>query len=64
MTPEEIARITGEAVVIAKANASIQLKPVILGRDLATYCGSANATYTAAVPPVFDFPPDAQITTN
>jgi hypothetical protein len=28
------------------------------------YCGSANATYTAAVPPVFDFPPDAQITTN
>src|SRR5271166_3721207 len=30
VTPEEIARITGEAVIIAKANASIQPKPVQL----------------------------------
>jgi TldD protein len=30
VTPEEIARITGEAVIIAKANASIQPKPVEL----------------------------------
>src|SRR5579859_1155357 len=30
VTPEEIARVTGEAVIIAKANASIQPKPVVL----------------------------------
>src|ERR1035438_5671550 len=30
VTPEEIARITGEAVIVAKANASIQPKPVQL----------------------------------
>ena len=30
VTPEEIARITGEAVIIAKANATIQPKPVQL----------------------------------
>jgi TldD protein len=30
VTPEEIARITGEAVTVAKANASIKSKPVIL----------------------------------
>jgi len=30
VTPEEIARITGEAVIIAKANATIQPKPVVL----------------------------------
>ncbi|BDC48540.1 zinc metalloprotease [Bryobacterales bacterium F-183] len=30
VTPEEIARITGEAVIIAKANASIQPKPLQL----------------------------------
>src|SRR5882724_3959067 len=30
VTPEEIARITGEAVIIAKANASIQPSPVKL----------------------------------
>ena len=28
VTPEEIARVTGEAVIIAKANATIQPKPV------------------------------------
>jgi predicted Zn-dependent protease len=30
VTPEEIARITGEAVIIARANATIQPKPVML----------------------------------
>jgi len=30
VTPEEIARVTGEAVIIAKANAAIQPKPVML----------------------------------
>src|SRR6266700_4926735 len=30
VTPEEIARITGEAVIIAKANATMQPKPLIL----------------------------------
>ena len=30
VTPEEIARVTGEAVIIAKANATIQPKPVQL----------------------------------
>src|SRR5205823_10336427 len=30
VTPAEIARVTGEAVIIAKANASIQPKPVML----------------------------------
>lgn len=30
VTPEEIARVTGEAAIIAKANASIQPKPVML----------------------------------
>ena len=30
VTPEEIARMTGEAVIIAKANAAIQSKPVVL----------------------------------
>ena len=30
VTPEEIARITGEAAIVAKANASIQPKPVQL----------------------------------
>src|ERR1700723_2451246 len=30
VTPEEIARITGEAVIVARANASIQPKPVQL----------------------------------
>jgi TldD protein len=30
VTPEEIARITGEAVTVARANASIRSKPVIL----------------------------------
>src|SRR6185295_3068669 len=30
VTPEEIARVTGEAVIIAKANAGIQPKPVML----------------------------------
>jgi TldD protein len=30
VTPEEIARITGEATIIAKANAAIQPKPVQL----------------------------------
>ena len=30
VTPEEIARITGEAAIIAKANATIQPKPVML----------------------------------
>jgi TldD protein len=36
VTPEEIARVTGEAVIIAKANAAIQPKPVQL---------AANKTY-------------------
>src|SRR5580698_2724264 len=30
VTPEEIVRITGEAAIIAKANATIQPKPVVL----------------------------------
>src|SRR4029077_2373561 len=30
VTQEEIARVTGEAVIIAKANAAIQSKPVVL----------------------------------
>ena len=30
VTPEEIARITGEAAIIAKANAAIQPRPIIL----------------------------------
>ena len=30
VTPEEIARVTGEAVIIAKANATTQPKPVQL----------------------------------
>src|ERR1700723_2087280 len=30
VTPEEIVRVTGEAVIIAKANATIQPKPIVL----------------------------------
>jgi len=30
VTPQEIARVTGEAVIIAKANASVQPKPLVL----------------------------------
>src|SRR5580700_6226878 len=29
VTPQEIARVTGEAVIIAKANATIEVKPVM-----------------------------------
>src|SRR5690554_197819 len=36
VTPEEIARVTGEAVIIAKANAAIQPRPVRLA-DTKTY---------------------------